>query len=71
MLKPAPFSTSDTFQKVISGRQNDGIAQVIKNNKLLCTFGETYIVEHYHDANRYGYVRAKWRELARLLVEMR
>lgn len=70
MPKPAPFATSETFQKVISGMQNDNISLVIKNDKLLCTFGERYKLKQSHDANRYGYVRGKLRELAQLHLEM-
>lgn len=71
LLKPAPQGINQQLQKIFSTLHNDDVSVIIKNDPLICMYGERLALKHGYDTSRFTYVRSRLREIARLLVEMR
>ena len=52
LLKAASLDTSALFTQVIATMQEDDIYLIVRNDQLLCTYGERMAVKHGHDPNR-------------------
>ena len=72
MLLPVPPNISkDLHDKIICPMVADDIAHIVKNDKLLLSFGERIFQKSKGLPHQFNYVRQKMRQLARFLLIMK
>lgn len=72
LLKSVPATISDEkFRSVIDGLAEDDVSLLIKNDSLLCLYGQKLTMSVCGDKVKYDTVREKLRQLARLLIILR
>ena len=70
-LIPIPNSASSGCQKIICSMQQDAVSFCIRNDDLICKFGDSLYAKHGHEKSQRGYMSQRMRELGRLLLEVR
>jgi len=66
-LLPAPLQVTDNTTKVISMMVKDSVYRAAVNDEVIMKYAHKLTLKHIADQNKHEYVRAKIRELGRLL----
>ena len=66
-LLPAPLQVTDNTKKVISMMVKDSVYRAAVNDEVIMKYADKLTLKHFADQDKHEYVRAKIRELGRLL----
>lgn len=67
-LLPSPGYATGECEEIINHMNNDDISNHIRNDPLICKYGNALSVKHENDKSQYAYIAQKMRELARFVV---
>jgi len=66
-LLPVPFEVTDNAKEIISNMLKDSVYRAAVNDEVIMKYAEKLTLKHFADQDKHEYVRAKIRELGRLL----
>ncbi|KAL1005187.1 hypothetical protein UPYG_G00055690 [Umbra pygmaea] len=67
-LIPISKSASQGCQKIIHKMQQDSVAFHIRNDSLICKFGDALFTERGHELSQHGYISQRLREVGRFML---
>lgn len=68
-LTPVPNGINKNT--ILSAMRRDAVCRAIINDDLITRFGQKITCKHFADKDRHDHIRAKMRELGRLLLELK
>jgi hypothetical protein len=71
LLLPTPNGISEKIKLLLVSMANDAVARVVKSDSLILALAEKEFLKLGHDQDQHNYIRAKLRELGRLLIQLR
>ena len=70
-LLPVSHAVTASTRQILSVMQRDSIYKLSVNDELIMKFAEKLTLKHFSDRDKHEYVRAKIRELGRLLASLK
>ena len=71
LMVPTPTNISPEVHRLLLGLIDDEIGRVIKGDSLLVELAKYEYLEHGHDRDQHGDIRATLRRMGRLLIQLR